>query len=139
MYNPPVAYAQHNIKLRHVYGAFCKAYCMVYPLDAIKCLSSILNEFPKWIEDSKPITVSDAEEFTVKASIPDIINAIMFAFESSQNYRGLRKQFNITYRSLSELEKFFADELKNQYESSTVAVRGGLGNTVLGDGIKKPL
>ena len=139
MYNPPVAYAQHNIKLRHIYGAFCKAYCMVYPLDAIKCLSSILNEFPKWIEDSKLIKVSDAEGLTVKASIPDIINAIMFAFESSQNYRGLRKQFNVTYRSLSELEKFFADELKNQYESSTVAVRGGLGNTVLGDGIKKPL
>ena len=139
MYNPPVAYAQHNSKLRHIYGAFCKAYCMVYPLDAIKCLSSILNEFPKWIEDSKLIKVSDAEELTVKASIPDIINAIMFAFESSQNYRGLRKQFNVTYRSLSELEKFFADELKNQYESSTVAVRGGLGNTVLGDGIKKPL
>ena len=93
MYNQPVAYAQHNIELRHVYGAFCKAYCMVYPLDAVKCLSSILNEFPKWIEDSKLIKVSDAEEFTVKASVPEVINAIMFAFESSQNYRGLRKQF----------------------------------------------
>jgi len=86
----------------------------------------------EWVREKKLSENGGEDGPYIKATIPEIVEALIEGFEGSKEYAEIRKNFGATYKNLTNMDSVLTKELNTEYGSSMIGVRGGIGGCETG-------